>query len=362
MNKRILSGLTWLFLTSQIAITSVCAMSSGIELTTAALRTPILIMTKKAEHDKKFKKAYLLAATANFIRLTNDLSALYNLYQKNNDENVYKLTKLMWIGQDFVSLLGKVKLMTSTDSDKWKKIETDGEKKINLMLSDFLKRLDIYILPSLEGAASVMLCWDSTQNDSSSNSLSLLLQAVVSGSRLLSDMIETKSGSLEQKIIIACTIVHTVLLLTDLIKQNPGVAELDMEVKPAATPDKVRSVDSRVGNDDVLRVVPDVEGEPVADIEPVKIIEPSRAAGSAADDKSIQADDLIVDVEPVGGVAELKLIDVPGGELGLVRTKDGMRSARVALMGRKDYTQFFGRGVAQRKILKRLEDAMRHDS
>lgn len=225
MNKRILSGLICTFLISQSINTNVCAMSTGIELTTAAFRSPILIMAKKAEQDKNFKKAYLLGAMANFIRLTNDLSALYNLYQKDNDENLYKLTKFMWIGQDFVSLLVKIKSMTSTDSNKWKQIEADGEKKLNLMLSDFFKKLDLYILPSVEGAASLLLCWDSTQKDAVTNSLSLLLQIIVSGSRLLADMIETESGSMDQKIIITTSIVHAGLLLADLIKTAPANAK-----------------------------------------------------------------------------------------------------------------------------------------
>ncbi|MFH1254555.1 MAG: hypothetical protein V1646_03930 [bacterium] len=362
MNKRILSSLICTFLILQIAITSVCAMSTGIELTTAALRAPILIMTKKAEHDKKFKKSYLLAATANFIRLTNDLAALYNLYQKNNDENLYKLTKVMWIGQDFVSLLGKVKLMTSTDSDKWKKIETDGEKKINLMLSDFLKRLEIYILPSLEGAASVMLCWDSTQNDSSTNSLSLLLQTVVSGSRLLEDMLEAESGSLDQKIIVATAVVHAVLLLADLVKAGPDTAKSNIGSKSASISGVAGNVENREKGDCALESQSGVAGESIAHVEPVEVVEPVRGFGPDVDDQFVLGNSSVEEVEQVRDAAELELIDVPGGELGLIRTKDGMRSARVALMGRQDYTQFFGRGVAQRKILKRLEDAMRHDS
>jgi len=92
---------------------------------------------------------------------------------------------------------------------------------------------------------------------------------------------------------------------------------------------------------------------------------PVRGAEPYVDHQPIQVDDAVVgtDVDPesLPDAAELKLIDIPGGELGLIRTKDGMRSARVALMRRQDYTQFFGRGVAQQKILKRLGDAMRSD-
>ncbi len=352
MNKRILSSLICTFLISQSVNTNVCAMSTGIELTTAAFRAPILIMAKKAEQDKNFKKAYLLGAMANFIRLTNDLSALYNLYQKNNDENLYKLTKVMWVGQDFLSLLVKIKSMTSTDSSKWKKIEADGEKKLNLILSDFLKKLDLYILPAIEGAASVLLCWDSTQDDSTTNSLSLLLQIVVSGSRLLADMIETESGSMDQKIIITTSLVHAVLLIADLVKTAPANAK----PKKAAVAEPVKNA---VLSDHVQESESTAEHGDVAHIEPVEVLEPTQEA--AVEDEPMQADDDRMEIEPDQHSTGLKLIDVPGGELGLIRTEKGIRSARVALMRRQDYTQFFGRGAAQKKILKKLDDAMRSD-
>ena len=267
-------------------------------------------MAKKAEHDKKFKKAYLLGAVANAIRLTNDLFALYNLCQ-NDDENLYKWTKVMWIGQDFVSLLSKVKLMASSDLNKWEKVEFDGKKKINLMLSDFLKKLDVYILPSLEEAASVILALDSYKEDDLNSSLSLLLQAVISGSRLLSDMIEAEFGSTEQKFIIASSIVHAVLLLKDLFRQT------DAQSAQVADPDLAQDAGS--GQD----------AEPVVEYE--------------------RSDD-----------APIELTQISEGNLGLVRVGGRMYSARIMAMHAKDYSKYFGKS-RQKKLKEMAAGVPRHD-
>lgn len=97
----------------------------------------------------------------------------------------------------------------------------------------------------------------------------------------------------------------------------------------------------------------------VAHIEPVEVLESTKEA--AVEDEPRQAEDACMEIEPVQHPVGLTLINVPEGELGLIRTENGMRSVRVALMRRQDYTKFFGRGVAQKKVLKKLDDAMRSD-
>ena len=236
--------------------------SQGAELTTALLRGPAVVLAKKAESDKKFKKAQILGATADFIRMTNDLFALYNLCQKDNqasrsqnyysqdlynqdlynqdwyNQDWYKWTKVLWLGQDFTSLLIKIKNMVSNGtnilsnlpkSDSGNQYSAD-EQKMDLMLSGFLRRLDLYVLPSIEGAAAVLLSLDHNKVASEfkmpgdkAASLALPLQAIISGSRLLSEMIEAKSGSMEQKLVIVCSIIHAVILFHDFIKPETPV-------------------------------------------------------------------------------------------------------------------------------------------
>ena len=213
---------------------SAVSVSQGIEISTSVLRAPVEIWANKAESDNKFNKAALLSVTADFIRLTNDILALYNLCQKD-DKSFYKWNKVMWVGQDLKSFFDKMKWMNSNDSEENEEFSSEEEQRINLMLSDFSKKLDLYVLPTVEGIAAFALSLNGIAYDFNER-LSLALQSIISGSRLLAEAIESKHASVDQKLLITKAVIHSVLVLADIIRSY-GMHKKAAPVNPSEEPE-----------------------------------------------------------------------------------------------------------------------------
>jgi len=195
---------------------------SKTEFVLANVRGSFVMMNAKSVRLRP-RNALIIKLCINLTRVANDLVAVYNVL-KRHDIACFNYSPALWIVNDVSKTLSDL-----IDYKKDKALDDYGfildEDSIELSKNE--KFLVEYVLPFAEWIAAltrVQANYESTVEISGGECqleyIEWISNIVISGSRILSELIKSKAGSTEQKLAILKAVVCASVILFDFHKGN----------------------------------------------------------------------------------------------------------------------------------------------
>jgi|GEM_PF-2972744 hypothetical protein len=259
-NKRYESATSWYDTTNK---------ANKAEVLTALLRIPAVMLSNSLEQSSA-KGAVACRFLADIVRITNNALAVYNKPGVWTER--YKLTELTY---DIAHVVYEINNLVKHKDNKDEESEfTEENVAFEASLSKVAKTLHCYVLPSIEGLLATVSAFEiSVENEKSrllGESLGLL-------SRLLSDVVVAKRGTLEFRAKIVALVVVVCASLYEMYGYFTAEVKKDGDGQPK--PDKDKGKDEK-GKQGSAPVPVDIkEGE---DSKPVPTHEDGGKGGGSA--------------------------------------------------------------------------------
>lgn len=192
-----------------------CAQSDGfwtdLELASACARLPLVIAQNRLERSSSPRKIQkLVALMVSAVRAANGIASI-----RNNNGTGHHFYNIAWTFADTAQVIVQtLEVLGFSTYSLEKKTQYDDaqDEEISGILSIFVERLHVYILPIIESGAAVYVAIGK-KGTPEYNAYCMAAEAVGSIARLLADTLILKTSSLEFKIYLMVLCAHALMIL-----------------------------------------------------------------------------------------------------------------------------------------------------